>query len=96
MNQSAHAKRLSVIMVADIVGYSRLIEQDTDGTVAVRSNLPTMIDSHIPPAATVAGRPSDGDVGGKGFFDQGNITNVSGKVERKINQLQFSLDIFFV
>lgn len=34
MNESNRGKRLSAILVADVVGYTRLMEQDTDSTVA--------------------------------------------------------------
>jgi adenylate cyclase len=34
MNESKWGKRLSSILAADVVGYTRLMEQDTDGTVA--------------------------------------------------------------
>ncbi len=38
-----HQRRLSAILAADVVGYTRLMEQDTDGTVAAwtaaRSNI---------------------------------------------------------
>jgi class 3 adenylate cyclase len=34
MNESKWGKRLSSILAADVVGYTRLMEQDSDGTVA--------------------------------------------------------------
>jgi len=34
MNDGADQRRLSAILAADVVGYTRLMEQDTDGTVA--------------------------------------------------------------
>ena len=34
MNENGVQRRLSAILAADVVGYTRLMEQDTDGTVA--------------------------------------------------------------
>lgn len=34
MDASRQRRRLSAVLIADIVGYTRLVEQDTDGTVA--------------------------------------------------------------
>ena len=34
MGEDGQKNRLSAILAADIAGYTRLIEQDTDGTVA--------------------------------------------------------------
>jgi len=34
MNGGGDQRRLSAILAADVVGYTRLMEQDTDGTVA--------------------------------------------------------------
>jgi adenylate cyclase len=34
MNRNEGQRRLSAILIADIAGYTRLVEQDTDGTVA--------------------------------------------------------------
>jgi len=34
MDDDGRQRRLSAILIADVAGYTRLIEQDTDGTVA--------------------------------------------------------------
>ena len=34
MDESSRQRRLSAILAADVAGYTRLVEQDTDGTVA--------------------------------------------------------------
>ena len=34
MNDGGNQRRLSAILAADVVSYTRLMEQDTDGTVA--------------------------------------------------------------
>jgi len=51
MNDTGVKKRLSAILAADMVGYTRLLEQDTDGTVAAwtevrRTIIDPTIESH--------------------------------------------------
>jgi class 3 adenylate cyclase len=39
MAEARVSRRLSAILVADVAGYTRLMEEDTDGTVAVQDEI---------------------------------------------------------
>ena len=80
MEEQGSSRRLSAVLIADIAGYTKLVEQDTEGTV---SELKSVRSSVINPAISrlngrIVKHTGDGFLAEfqvAGFYEQGTVSS---------------------